>query len=535
MQINEAKIFNFGKIQNQTLTFAPGFNVIYGENEAGKTTVHDFLTAMLFGMEKNKGRAAAGDCYLHYEPWHAASYYSGAIRFSVDGKPFYLERNFYHKEKKEILRNEMDGEELSVAYGDLRVLFGGIEKEAFGNTYDIPQSGAATGRELAAVLAEYLSDASGSGEAGIQVTRAKEALTAKKRELSQELKHLKEQKNQQIHSLMIEKELLERDSRGLQGNIADAEREINQLKREQKRELGKEQSAVQEMQHEQETTQAGRDIRAVAMMVAACLMTVVNALVYHKHPYPAAAFLGIELFLVLMIVLLAVQVKKTLIKRGKVSGKTVEERQTQGPVAMYTNYATAALSQSERMLKNLRESFAEKETRRYNIIQEMESLRQPGEYERELLTDIEALDLASSEITRLAGEICEDIWDELNGAVSGWTSMITQGKYDSVSVENDGKLKIHTDGRAVPPEALSRGTLEQIYLALRLAVGDIVTKEEEMPLFFDEAFALYDDRRLRQTLQALSKRKGQIFIFTCQKREMQLLESLGISYYKKEL
>ena len=135
MNINEARIFNFGKLQNTVFSFTPGINVIYGENEAGKSTLHDFLTAMLFGMEKGKGRAAAGEKYARYEPWHAPSYYSGALRFSVEGKPVYLERNFYHKEKKEILRNEADGEELSIAYGDLKVLLGGMSKEAFENTH----------------------------------------------------------------------------------------------------------------------------------------------------------------------------------------------------------------------------------------------------------------------------------------------------------------------------------------------------------------------------------------------------------------
>ena len=58
------------------------------------------------------------------------------------------------------MRNDKaDGEELSVAYGDLTMLLGGIHKETFANTFDIPQSGAATGKELSDTLAEYLSDA----------------------------------------------------------------------------------------------------------------------------------------------------------------------------------------------------------------------------------------------------------------------------------------------------------------------------------------------------------------------------------------
>ena len=42
MQIKEAIIGQFGKLQNRNISFEPGINVIYGENEAGKTTLHDF-------------------------------------------------------------------------------------------------------------------------------------------------------------------------------------------------------------------------------------------------------------------------------------------------------------------------------------------------------------------------------------------------------------------------------------------------------------------------------------------------------------
>ena len=92
MQIKEAIIGQFGKLQNRNISFEPGINVIYGENEAGKTTLHDFLLGMFFGMEKGRGRGTLNSMYQKHEPWHAPSYYSGALRFLVDGKPFYLER-----------------------------------------------------------------------------------------------------------------------------------------------------------------------------------------------------------------------------------------------------------------------------------------------------------------------------------------------------------------------------------------------------------------------------------------------------------
>ena len=52
-----------------------------------------------------------------------------------------------------------------------------------------------------------------------------------------------------------------------------------------------------------------------------------------------------------------------------------------------------------------------------------------------------------------------------------------------------------------------------------------------MPIFLDETIAMYDDKRLAQTLKLLSGVKCQVLLFTCQKREMEVLDRLGIPYH----
>lgn len=182
------------------------------------------------------------------------------------------------------------------------------------------------------------------------------------------------------------------------------------------------------------------------------------------------------------------------------------------------------------ILAHLREQQSEKETQLYNVAEELEALSGDGEKERALRQDIEALELAAETIKRLAKDFCEELQDGLNSEVSRYISRFTEGRYDSVRVDEKGKLLVQTAGKEVPPEALSRGTLEQFYLAFRLAVGDIVAKEEPMPVFCDEAFGMYDDRRLAQTLRVLSGLGRQVVIFTCQRREMQMLEEYRIPY-----
>lgn len=487
MQIKEAKIFNFGKLQNVNFRFSEGINVVYGENEQGKTTLHAFLTGMLFGMEKGRGRVASGDLYSRYEPWHAPSFYSGALRFEVEEKPFYLERNFYNKERSEYLRNEADGEELSVTYGDLEILLGGIGREEFGNTYDIPQSGATTGKAMSELLTGYLAEAEAGGNGKIHVLEAQKNLTARKKELASERKQLQEAREQGIKQKRIELEVLRE-------NVMELKRQIAAFEEEQ-----------QDLEEKLNNTKEffDRPLK-IGMIVATVFMTVVLAVLAYLQIVPLAAPIIVGAVAVIVGVLLMLPKK----------GDTEE-----------------LLQHAKAMLAQIKEHLQENENEIINIEEEIEELQTVSRREQELQQDIEALELARSQIEKISEEYYLEMADEMNGEISKWISLLTKGTYDSARLDKDGKLWILAEEREVPPESLSRGTLEQIYLALRLAVGSVLMQEEDMPIFLDEAFAMYDDVRLAETLKALAKTRKQIFIFTCQKREAAILQQEAIAYH----
>ena len=54
MQINNLKINGFGKLKDKEINLEDGINVIYGKNEAGKSTLLKFITSMFYGLSKNK-------------------------------------------------------------------------------------------------------------------------------------------------------------------------------------------------------------------------------------------------------------------------------------------------------------------------------------------------------------------------------------------------------------------------------------------------------------------------------------------------
>lgn len=567
MQIKEAKIFQFGKLQNQTVTFEPGINVIYGKNEAGKSTLHAFLKAMLFGMEKGRGRSAAGGDYARYTPWHAPSYYAGALRFEVGGQPFYLERNFYGKEKQDCLRNEADGEELSVAYGDLSMLLGGITAAAYGSTYDIPQSGAASGTEMERMLSDYLAQTGERSIGTVPLTEAVAALEKRRKELLQEQRKLDTEKEAKIAEFEVERKFLtEECAKGreaVERFAAEQRRVEEELLREQKRlekaYVQEKERAEQDVVHKSDRGERGlqqgkgrkrRRNYSMAVMQLVTIVLLVTAVV--QKSVLTGVLTGIAAGVCLAAGLFSIWWKNRSFpsengqdtdrrnggedqadRQGQEHQK--EDRQNKEASLALLDQLQAAATHGEQMLKEMSDSLREKENRLFNVEEEQKEQQAKSEPERRREEDIQALELAVSELQRVAGQLGEELEDRMNGEISRYVSLFTENRYDRVQLDDCGKLQVFTEGRQVRPEVLSRGTLEQIYLALRLSAGKALSGEECLPILLDEAFAMYDDDRLEQTLGVLSELSNQILIFTCQGREEALLRKKGIRYHKVKL
>ena len=474
--------------------------------------MHSFLCAMLFGMEKGRGRSAVTDAYSQYEPWHAPSFYAGALKFTVGQQKFYLERNFYSKEKNDYLRNELDGEELSVGFGDLTMLLGGVSKDSYASTYDITQAGAATGNQMVKILAEYLAQASDGSDSGVTVADAAASLNARKREMQQEQRRADEEREVRLRELRLEKNLLEQECEGIRASIEKYEAHY----------ADDEQTGSTEDWQPEKT---GHILSFFAILIAIILFG------FKVYITPALFWIG-ELAALAIALFSAIRQYKKNQNRAKLQAASMQAEQLR---KLREQEAMEAQMQqkkrlADQMLTEWKDSLREKENRLFNLEEEITRQSVQGEAERQRAEDIQALELAAQEITRISQSFYEDMQDELNAEISRYVSLFTAGAYDSVRLDEQGQLQILTEGREVRPELLSRGTLEQIYLALRLAVGNVVTKEEPLPILLDEAFAMYDDDRLAQTLQTLSTLQNQIFLFTCQKREVEMLRKMNLDY-----
>ena len=92
------------------------------------------------------------------------------------------------------------------------------------------------------------------------------------------------------------------------------------------------------------------------------------------------------------------------------------------------------------------------------------------------------------------------------------------------------------NGEYVSAEKLSIGTIDQLYLSLRMSMVEEISKEK-MPIILDEAFAYYDDERLENILKYLIERfnNHQLIIFTCTNREKEILNKLNYKFNNIEL
>ena len=114
---------------------------------------------------------------------------------------------------------------------------------------------------------------------------------------------------------------------------------------------------------------------------------------------------------------------------------------------------------------------------------------------------------------------------------------ITNGKYTNVVFHNEEGLIVELEnGNYESVSKLSVGTIDQLYLSLRLSMIEELS-EEKMPIILDEAFAYYDTQRLKNILNYLANkyRDRQIILFTCTQREKEILKAFNISYHLIDL
>ena len=106
MQINDLKINGFGKLENKEIKLNKNINLIYGKNEAGKTTLLKFISCMFYGISKNKNKKEFSDLEK-YTPWKDIDF-SGKIKYTLDNNNEYEVFREFNKKNPKIYNNLED-------------------------------------------------------------------------------------------------------------------------------------------------------------------------------------------------------------------------------------------------------------------------------------------------------------------------------------------------------------------------------------------------------------------------------------------
>lgn len=146
-----------------------------------------------------------------------------------------------------------------------------------------------------------------------------------------------------------------------------------------------------------------------------------------------------------------------------------------------------------------------------------------------LQADYDALDVALEALREADDHLHARFSPQLSDRAGEYFARLTQGRYTQVNLSRDMEVTVREGDRLAdqPLAYLSQGTADQLYLALRLAVADLVLPEpDQVPVVLDDALLTFDDDRLALALQTLLElsRDRQVILFTCQRREFRMLE-----------
>lgn len=154
-------------------------------------------------------------------------------------------------------------------------------------------------------------------------------------------------------------------------------------------------------------------------------------------------------------------------------------------------------------------------------------------------TDIcEALVLAHSTLTGADEHIRSHISPLLGRRAGELLEKVTGGRYREMHTGDRLDIALSADGSPVMADLLSGGTRDMAYLLLRIALIEQIYGKELPPLILDEALCQLDEKRTEAILRVLAELAGdglQILLFTCHRREGQILSACGLPYTEIEL
>jgi len=148
---------------------------------------------------------------------------------------------------------------------------------------------------------------------------------------------------------------------------------------------------------------------------------------------------------------------------------------------------------------------------------------------------IQVAEIAASKIVEISDSIKGDFMPLLRKSISENFAYVTNGKYKEVLIDEDMNISLASEDnkdRNIHIDSLSGGTLDQLYLSLRISLSNILSGNQNIPIILDDSFVQYDSNRLKKSIEMLAKEseRRQVILFTCQEREVEIAKNLNFEF-----
>ena len=627
MKINKIKINSFGKLRNKEIEFKNGINILYGENESGKSTIMNFIKNTLYGISKNKKGKEISD-YDKYKPWGKEEF-SGKLEYTLDNNEKYeIYRDFNKKNPKIYNENSEDiSKEFNINKKTGNEFFyeqTKVDEELFLSTVGMLQ------KNNQNILVQKLANLASTGDDNVSYKRAIERINRRQldeigtdrskekpinllkkqiqdleinkinleqyqnkkyeieeneKKLLNDLNNLKNENNYYNEiKLLIENKKIEKEKINIKENINKENNEkINLLKKEIE-EKNKKTNIEKNKNNLKSKNKINKKIKIYFLF-----LIIINIILLFilKNKFKYIILISIPIYLIISLIIknktnkkirnninqeINEKINEIKIKENEINLIKINNEKLENEIKKLNNEFNLKnnleLEKIKIKYKNLINENKMSEKNNYENINlklgliqskindtqieihklklEKESveprLDKLAQIEEQLNNNYEKLNNLNNlnDSMEYAKNILEKSFEKMKNSVtpkftnnlSETISQIFNNKYSKVKFNEENGLIVELEnGDYVPADRLSIGTIDQLYLSLRISMIDELS-EEKLPLFLDESFAYYDNNRLENALKYITNNleSRQTLIFTCANREKEILDKMGITY-----
>ena len=551
MIIKKINIGSFGKLSNLSLDTKAGLNIIYGENESGKSTIRSFILEMFFGGTTDSfKRTIYKKEFEKYIPWHSDKF-EGSLLIEKDKVDYLFERNFNKGKELFNITNLNNGEESSLDFSvDNIKKVKQLDEKYFG----IKES---TIRDLFLFTDEIYMENNLSYDLKDRITNY---FNTKSEEISMnqifddikensfsknDKKSLKNLKNK-IEENLSEIDYIENNKKNINlDDLQELDEKIIKLEKNVsiKRDIIVDDNKLRDLSIRKiETEEKINYYESVDRNKFSNILFVIPFfwlfLLFLDNQINRLIIFSFIL-LTFVVILFYKNSKDNKTKSAKDRLKRlyteldiiVTEINTISNNDIEKNYYNEINNlnlQKERLLERLRleDQF---NNRKIMLLDEIKNLeKEVSEIEFRKDMGLEATNI----LTSLTKDKFESVSENLMEDCSYFIEKITNGKYTKLLISDNGDIKLFDsyNSKIVNIENLSKGTIAQVYLSYRL--GLIVNSGIKFPIIIDDGFTLFDIRRNKNSMKVLKEvsREYQIFFFTSDKKEFEDINSLDVNY-----